>query len=398
MKFDSVITTEGFARDECILTRCGVFTYHEDDGTVIREVRLPEHVFAAESLESYEGKDIILTHVTDKAGLVDSENFRDFTIGNIISAQRDGENVRGKLLIKDVEALKNNPHLRELSLAYTRDLIRESGTYNGEQYDCIQSNIKINNLAVVSEARAGENARLNLDEEDKKLDTEKIATVIEEADVKNDAGDVYGKIEALKAKYAEGGEEVDVKAVCELLDVLGDIVGEKPDRKDTELDEAAENPEKEKVKEAFVKVVEYAEKLAEKYYAAEKTSAFDEGVASEPGEEVSVRLDSVDARLDELLSVREAASKIGLDVKGMDMAAAKTAIVKAMNKDVRLDGLHLDTMYRLSVEKINARKPISGQYDGMMRTDGVKPVTSTAKTVQENYENRFYNRKNGGES
>ena len=156
-------TSEGFIIDSPVVTRTGVFKYQNEDGSVRREGRLPEHVFCPKSLESYEGKDIILTHVTDKGGMVDSENFRQYSIGNIIKAYRDGENVRCKIIIKDVDALRQNPDLRELSLAYTPDMVKEAGAYNGEDYDELQTNIRINNLAIVAEARAGSHARLNID-------------------------------------------------------------------------------------------------------------------------------------------------------------------------------------------------------------------------------------------
>ena len=55
---------------------------------------------------------------------------------------------------------------KELSLGYNLDLVEEPGTYNGEPYDAIQTNIVINHLALVASARAGEQARLNIDGSD----------------------------------------------------------------------------------------------------------------------------------------------------------------------------------------------------------------------------------------
>lgn len=45
-------TTEGFLKGRAIITCCGVFTYKRADGTLQRELRLPEEVFAPATLES----------------------------------------------------------------------------------------------------------------------------------------------------------------------------------------------------------------------------------------------------------------------------------------------------------------------------------------------------------
>lgn len=42
----------------------------------------------------------------------------------------------------------------------------EPGEWNGEPYDAIQTNIRVNHLALVAVARAGDDARLNMDSQD----------------------------------------------------------------------------------------------------------------------------------------------------------------------------------------------------------------------------------------
>jgi hypothetical protein len=54
---------------------------------------------------------------------------------------------------------------RELSLGYKVDLDETPGVWEGQPYDAIQRNIRVNHLAVVPQGRAG-NARLNLDRYD----------------------------------------------------------------------------------------------------------------------------------------------------------------------------------------------------------------------------------------
>ena len=109
---DTYFTPEGYLIDNPILTRVGIFEYHNPDGTIRRELRLPEEVFAAESLASYKGKPVILTH---EAGLVDVDNVQQEHIGTILSEGiQDGDNVRAEIVIHYAESLYYL--LRELSL------------------------------------------------------------------------------------------------------------------------------------------------------------------------------------------------------------------------------------------------------------------------------------------
>lgn len=156
-------TEEGYLRDRPVLTRVGIFEYVNDDGTVRRELRLPEEVFDPQSLASYKGKPIIITH---NAGLVDKSNVHEESIGTILSdGYRSGEDVRAEIVIHDTDAMKDSK-MKELSLGYSLDSEETPGVWNGQPYDAIQRNIRINHLALVVEARAGDKARLNIDGRD----------------------------------------------------------------------------------------------------------------------------------------------------------------------------------------------------------------------------------------
>lgn len=158
-------TAEGYLVDRPIVTSTGIFEYIKPDGSVRRELRLPEDVFDPESLESYRGKPIIVTH---DAGLITKSNVGDEQIGTIMSAgYRSGDDVRAEIIIHDTEEMKA-AGLKELSLGYNLDLEETPGEWNGQPYDAIQRNIRINHLALVREARAGDRARLNIDSRDTK--------------------------------------------------------------------------------------------------------------------------------------------------------------------------------------------------------------------------------------
>ena len=156
-------TPEGYLKDRPILTSTGIFEYKNPDGSIRRELRLPEEVFKAESLTSYKGKPIIITH---DAGLVTKDNVHQHQIGTILSdGYRSNNDVRAEIIIHDTDEMKECG-LKELSLGYDLTIEETPGVWEGQEYDVIQRDILINHLALVREARAGEQARLNLDGRD----------------------------------------------------------------------------------------------------------------------------------------------------------------------------------------------------------------------------------------
>ena len=158
-------TPEGFLRDKPVLTSTGIFEYSNPDGSIRRELRLPEDVFDPESLKSYKGAPICISH---DAGLIDKDNVSKNQIGTVLSeGERKGNNVVADIIIHDTDAMKD-AGFKELSLGYNLDLDETPGEWHGEKYDARQKNIRINHLALVRDARAGEQARLNLDSRDGK--------------------------------------------------------------------------------------------------------------------------------------------------------------------------------------------------------------------------------------
>ena len=156
-------TDEGYLMDKPILTSTGIFEYKNPDGSVRRELRLPEDVFDPESLKSYVGKPVVITH---DAGLIDKNNVGEEMIGSILSeGYRDGDDVRAEIVIHDTDAMRKS-HFKELSLGYNLECEEKPGVWKGQPYDAIQRNIRINHLALVREARAGDQARLNIDGRD----------------------------------------------------------------------------------------------------------------------------------------------------------------------------------------------------------------------------------------
>lgn len=163
IRYDTVgvrasVTDEGFIRDSPVLTRSGIFEYKQPDGTVRKEYRPPEEVFAEDSLSRYKGLPVTWKHHS----YITNETSKYKIIGSVLSEGRqDGDNVEAEVVLYNTDCIESGD--KELSLGYRLDLEKKSGvTDDGEKYDVIQRNIIPNHLAVVSKGRAG-NARFNMD-------------------------------------------------------------------------------------------------------------------------------------------------------------------------------------------------------------------------------------------
>lgn len=159
--FKATKTDEGFLVDSPIVARIGIQEYMRADGTIRRELRLPEEVFNADSLASMRGKPITVDH--PGSGKVTSKDAHRVTVGTILAeGKQDGDNVRTDITIHSPDAIGDR---RELSLGYTAILDETPGEWNGQHYDAIQRTIRVNHLSVVKRGRAGV-ARLNMDSQE----------------------------------------------------------------------------------------------------------------------------------------------------------------------------------------------------------------------------------------
>lgn len=161
-------TDEGFLRVPGRVARTGIQQYlaselglkDRNPSEIINVYRPADEVFKPESLSSYDCKDVTDDHPTE---MVSADNFKKLTVGVVSgSATQDGDFVQAVLVIKDVGAIKKAEAGKvQLSAGYTAEYVHEPGvTADGEQYEFIQRNIRINHVALVDRARAGAQARI----------------------------------------------------------------------------------------------------------------------------------------------------------------------------------------------------------------------------------------------
>ena len=391
--------------DHPILTRVGIFEYKNPDGSTRRELRLPEEVFAPESLASYKGKPVILTH---EAGMIDSDNVQQEQIGTILSeGTQDGDNVRAQIIIHDARKLDYG--LRELSLGYSLDLEETPGEWQGQPYDAIQRNIRVNHLALVEKARAGDSARLNIDGEDTHaekggntmskrkdgLTPEEIAQLVEEYKKRKEQRMQVQQPDNQPAADAEGeenqdeGEETAADPVQE--------VKENRDRRDAAgdcetMDEA--NGMIAQQDADIQKLLDFIAQLQAKIDFDEASEPKAENNADEEGAEEasqeekkdeSVNMDSIDAYISQKIELIRLGDKLHMDgIDAMKPMDAKKAIIKKVNPNIRLDGkdkAYIDAMYDITKESIGKRKGVDYQRQ-QMRGDGMEKGVRKAPDAQ----------------
>jgi hypothetical protein len=362
---EQVLSPEGYLFDNPIVTGAGIFEY--ENSPFRRQLRLPEDVFSEESLASYEGKPIILTH---RAGEVTKDNVKGEIIGTILSkGVRDGDNVRVQIVIHDTDMLKNSG-LRELSLGYERNFDETPGEWGGKHYDAIQKDIRINHLALVGNARAkaseGIPARLNIDGADtpKNKNSQKGAKTMSGKESKDKLN-----------KDCSGSEG-------ETPDINTDNVPPKGQTGDQIIAEQAQKIEE------LQKVIE--ELRAKMDFAAAKPPINQDQAEIPP----TMNADSVDNIVKERVKLARIADKLNLDgIDEMSPLEAKKAIIKKVNPGLNLDGKSADYVnvcFDMTQKEISTRKSTDDQrqqmskhnFDGITQNGKISAETAREKMIE----------------
>lgn len=350
----AVTDTDGFLRDSPIVARTGIYIYQQPDGTIRREYRPPDEVFNEDSEASFIGKPIVVGHPA--SGIVNSDTAKDLAIGTILSCgyRKDETNIACDIVIHNPKAIGDK---RGLSLGYRVDIEETSGTTpDGQQYDAIQRNIRINHLAVVDRARAGAKARLNLDGDE----------II----------DIEGEQMKMKIKIDSVDYEVDAK-IANFISSLQS----KEENARVKLDTA--NTELKTVKEQNTVLKADADALKAKADAmtAERDALKAKVDAADAEKEKAVKeaVEAVKADMQERAELEETAKIAKVEkTDGLTNAELKEGIVKAaFGESFKLDGVseaYLDGAYSAAKE--------------MLRNDNAKNQAMQAKGGAEKQETK----------
>lgn len=346
----AVTDADGFLRDSPIVARTGIYIYQQPDGTIRREYRPPEEVFDADSEASFVGKPIVVGHPA--SGIVNSDTAQDLAIGTILSSgyPKDETNIACDIVIHNPSAIGEK---RGLSLGYRVDVEETPGTTpDGQQYDAIQRNIRINHLAVVDRARAGAKARLNLDGDE----------IIEGVEMKIKIDSVDFEVDEKIANYVNSLQSKEENARVKL------------DTANTELKTVKEQNTTLKADADALKAKADA-MTAERDALKAKVDAAD----AEKEKAVKEAVEAVKADMQERAELEETAKIAKVEkTDGLTNAELKAGIVKAaFGESFKLDGAsdaYLDGAYSAAKE--------------MLRNDNAKNQALKAKGGAEKQETK----------
>lgn len=372
------VNEDGYLEDVPVVGRVGIQLYRNPDGSVRRELRPPEEVFNADSLASFKGKPITLGH----PGAVNSRNSRKHQVGTMLDVGRkDGSNVAVPIIIHADEAISQakSGRARQLSLGYRLDLEERRGWFNRktqevvfredesekfpdgyisadwEEFDAVQRNIRINHLALVSKARAGDVATLNLDGD-------------EEITLDDDDNQPKGK--TMQKLRLDNGLEYDASP-----EVVVAFNALKQDAEDanTKLSEAQTTISTITAERDTLKAdaAEFENKLKQAREDAEKT---------------------IKARTE----LEAKAEKHGIKCDGLDDIAVKKAVVAKLKPSIKLDGkddTYINVAFDMAIESapMEQQRKIVNQDKAQTRDDSAEPKGSAA--ARQKYLDRLHGKK-----
>jgi hypothetical protein len=159
-------TPQGGLRVPAAVTRTGVLTYQRADGSVTREWRPADEVFATDSLATLRGAPVTDLHPQQ---LVTTDTWKELAVGHVGDApRREGDLLVADLVVQDAaECARIEARERvEVSCGYECDVEPTPGvTPEGERYDAVQRRVKYNHVGLGPSGwgRAGPRVALRLD-------------------------------------------------------------------------------------------------------------------------------------------------------------------------------------------------------------------------------------------
>lgn len=158
-------TGDGYLVADAKVARTGIQHYlgsevGRPDLPIVRVYRPEAEVFAQDAMHSYAYRPVTVDHPSK---MVDADSWKSVAVGQVGGeVSRDGEFVRVPLILMDAAAIKAyESGKRELSMGYTSEIVFQDGVSpSGDPYDAIQTQLRMNHLALVGKARGGDQLRI----------------------------------------------------------------------------------------------------------------------------------------------------------------------------------------------------------------------------------------------
>ncbi len=164
-------TSDGYLTAFARVARTGIQEYrgHElgrPDLDVVRVYRPPEEVFAPDAMSSFAHRPVTLRHPKTP---VNAKNWKKYAGGQTgAEVVRDAEYIRIPMVLMDQKLIDayERDGIKQLSMGYSTDIKWRTGVVDagqpdaGQQYDAVQTAIRGNHLAIVPDARGGDQLRI----------------------------------------------------------------------------------------------------------------------------------------------------------------------------------------------------------------------------------------------
>ena len=319
--FDQTVftrTPEGYLTGKIRVTGAGVFSYRTAEG-LKRRLRPVTEVSAQDSISTLNCKPVTLLPPMED---VSPENAKKLQVGFTANdASWDGLNAYVTMTVTDADAIREmlDGHVRAVSCGYDAELYKDSGNWQGVDYDEVMKNIRCNHIALVREGRAGDGVRFRIGDSS---DFDRI--FCENDNARQRAGE-----NTMGRKFIiDGAEyEADEKVIYTLH-------------------------ETEKARDSAIE-----SNKALKSQLDAMTAARDAAITERDQLKASLKDEKEIARLvDEKVAFIAKAQKLGIDIKAQDsVEAIKGAIIKKAYPEMVLDGKSADYLqgaYEAAMQKL----------------------------------------------
>lgn len=304
---------------------------------VVKVYRPPSEVFKADSMSSFNLVPVTNDHPKD---LVNADTFKKVSCGIVTDIKADGNYLTAQLHVKDkkaIEAIKSGKV--ELSNGYTCDLDMTPGTTkDGIKYDCSQTNIKGNHVAIVAQGRAGADCKISdsiMNKFNNNIRDLNMTTKVNINDVDFDCSETLRQaILADKAKMEKEYKDMEEKKDMEKKELEDNLEKEKDEKeklkKDNEEKKAKMDAMNEKVSvsaidsaiELKLSVIDSAKKLIKDFdYKGKSVEEIKKEVVSSKMDIADKSIDYINARFDIMVEDFKPASAIENGLKNINDSA-----------------------------------------------------------------------------
>lgn len=315
-------TPEGYLLIEGRINGVGVYRYEDAAGDSWGELRLPEHVGAPATVDSWDGRVITDDH---PPVWLDAANTRTYQRGTVTRPRFDVADgyTFARLLVTDAETIASiRAGKCELSCGYDCLLVQSPGRHDGLDYDYIQTEIRGNHVAIVDRARGGPACALIFDAAGCRMERPSMTQTTDSKAPQAGTGSAKPKKRDGMIEWNGQTYEVPDELAAEWAAMQAKVAGM------SEGEDA--KPEEQPMDSADVKRLRSE---------LERTRGRLDTL------EQLVREQTEAAKVAELDALRERAEQLaGCKIDGTDEAAVLRAAIMAVDKAAKLDGLSLDRL------------------------------------------------------